>query len=47
MPVNTLITPSVVKVKENVLDQIYNFNPDDAPLLSMIERQSIDNVYFN
>lgn len=46
MPANTLITPSVVKVKENVLDQLYNFNPDDAPLLSMIERTSIDNVYF-
>lgn len=46
MPTNTLITPSVIKVKENVLDQIYNFNPDDAPLLSMIERTSIDNVYF-
>lgn len=46
MPTNTLITPSVVKVKEDVLDQIFNFNPDDAPLLSMIERDSIDNVYF-
>lgn len=46
MPTNTLITPSVVKVKENVLDQIFNFNPDDAPLLSMIERTDIDNVYF-
>lgn len=46
MPVNTLITPSVVKVKEDVIDKIYNFNPSDAPLLSMIERQSVDNVYF-
>lgn len=46
MPVNTLITPSVVKVKEDVIDQIYNFNPSDAPLLSMIGRRSIDNVYF-
>lgn len=46
MPTNTLITPSVVKVKENVLDQIFNFNPDDAPLLAMIERTDIDNVYF-
>jgi len=46
MPANTLITPSVVKVKENVLDQIFNFNPDDAPLLSMIERTDVDNVYF-
>lgn len=46
MPVNTLITPSIVKVKEDVIDQIFNFNPSDAPLLSMIERTSIDNVYF-
>lgn len=46
MPVNTLITPSVVKVKEDVIDQIFNFNPSDAPLVSMIGRQPIDNVYF-
>ena len=46
MPVNTLITPSVVKVKEDVIDQIFNFNPSDAPLVSMIERQTVDNVYF-
>lgn len=46
MPTNTLITPSVVKVKEDVIDQIYNFNPSDAPLLSMIERTTVDNVYF-
>lgn len=46
MPTNTLITPSVVKVKEDVIDQIFNFNPSDAPLVSMIERTSIDNVYF-
>lgn len=45
MPTNTLITPSVVKVKEDVIDQIYNFNPSDAPLVSMIERQGVDNVY--
>jgi hypothetical protein len=46
MPSNTLLTPSVVKVKEDVIEQIYNFNPSDAPLLSMIERTTIDNVYF-
>ncbi|MHC9085346.1 SU10 major capsid protein [Luteimonas sp. RIT-PG2_3] len=46
MPVNTLITPSIVKVKEDVIDHIYNYNPSDAPLLSLIERQSVDNVYF-
>jgi hypothetical protein len=46
MPTNTLITPSVVKVAEDVIDKIFNFNPSDAPLVSMIERTSIDNVYF-
>jgi hypothetical protein len=46
MPTNTLITPSVVKIKEDVADAIYNFNPSDAPLLSMIGRRDIDNVYF-
>lgn len=45
MPTNTLITPSVVKVAESVEDKIYNFNPSDAPLLSMIERQPVANVY--
>lgn len=46
MPTNTLITPSIVKVKEDVVEQIFNFNPSDAPLCSMIERTSCDNVYF-
>jgi hypothetical protein len=46
MPANTLLTPSIVKVKEDVIDKIYNFNPSDAPLLSMIGRRTIDNVYF-
>ena len=46
MPANSLLTSSVVKVAEDVLDQIFNFNPDDAPIVSMIDRQSIDNVYF-
>lgn len=45
MPVNTLITPSVVKVAESVEDKIYNFNPSDAPLMSMLERASVENVY--
>ena len=45
MPTNTLITPSVVKVAESVEDKIYNFNPDDAPLLSLIERQPVGTVY--
>lgn len=46
MPANTLLTGSVVKIAEDVRDQIFNFNPSDAPLLSMIDRESIDNVYF-
>lgn len=46
MPANSLLTGSVVKVAENVIDRIFNFNPDDAPLISMIERTNIENVYF-
>lgn len=46
MPANTLLTGSIVKIKEDVEDRVYNFRPDDAPLVSMIERDSIDNVYF-
>lgn len=45
MPVNTLLTGSVVKVKEDVIDKIFNYSPDDAPLLSMIGSESVGNVY--
>jgi len=45
MTANTLITPNVIRVSEDVEDKIYNFNPSDAPLLSMIDRQKIDNVF--
>src|SRR4249919_2196699 len=45
MPTNTLITPSVVRVAEDVEDKIYNFNPSDAPLLAMIDRSSVSNVF--
>lgn len=45
MPANTLITPSVVRVAESVEDKIFNFNPSDAPLLAMIEREPISNVF--
>lgn len=45
MPANTLITPSVVKVAEDVIDKIYNFNPSDAPLMSMLDREEVSNVY--
>lgn len=43
---STLKVPAVVKLKENVLDQINNFSPADAPLVSMIPTESIHNVYF-
>ncbi len=45
MPANTLITPSVVRVAEDVEDKIYNFNPSDAPLLALIDRTPVSNVY--
>ena len=45
MPANTLITPSVVKVAEDVIDKIYNFNPSDAPLMSLLDREEVSNVY--
>lgn len=45
MPTNVLLTPSVVRVREDVEDTIYNFNPSDAPLLSMIDRVSISSNY--
>lgn len=45
MPANTLITPSIVRVAEDVQDKIYNFNPSDAPLVSMLDRISVNNVF--
>ena len=45
MPANTLITPSIVRVAEDVQDKIYNFNPSDAPLVSMLDRMSVSNVF--
>jgi hypothetical protein len=45
MPTNTLSAYSVVRVAEDVENQIYNFNPSDAPLLSMIDRQSIASTF--
>lgn len=44
MPANTLITPSVIRVAEDVEDKIYNFRPSDAPLISSIERVKVENV---
>jgi hypothetical protein len=41
MPANTLITPSVIRVAEDVEDRIYNFRPSDAPLVSAIDRVKV------
>lgn len=41
-----LKVPAIVKLKEDVIDQIYNFSPDKAPLVSMIPSESVKNVYF-
>jgi hypothetical protein len=46
MPANTLLVPSVVKVKENVLEAINNYSADDSPFTSMIGSQDVSNVYF-
>lgn len=45
MPTNTLITPSVVRVAEDVEDKIYNFRPQDTPLVSSIDRTKVTNVF--
>lgn len=44
MPANTLITPSVIRVAEDVEDKIYNFRPTDTPLVSAIDRVKVENV---
>lgn len=46
MPANTLRVPSIVKVKENVLEAINNYSADDSPFTSMIGSQDVSNVYF-
>lgn len=45
MPANTLAVPNVVRVAEDVQDRIYNYSPMDTPLVSMIERMSVSNVF--
>lgn len=45
MPANTLLTGTVVRIKESVENEIYNFSHDDAPLTSMIGREKISNVF--
>lgn len=46
MPSNTLKVPSIVKVKENVLEAINNYSADDSPFTSMIGSMDVHNVYF-
>lgn len=45
MPTNTLQTGSVVRVREDVEDKIYNYGPSDAPLTSMIDRTAISSTF--
>lgn len=45
MAVNTLLTGTIVRVAEDVEDKLYNYRPDDSPLVSMIERTPISNTF--
>lgn len=45
MATNTLLTGTVVRVAEDVEDKLYNFRPDESPIVSMIDRVSISNVF--
>lgn len=45
MPANTLKVPSIVKVKENVLEAINNYSADDAPFTSMIGSKDMSSVF--
>jgi hypothetical protein len=45
MPSGSLSAYAVVRVKEDVENQIYNFNPSDAPLLSMIDRTPVSSTF--
>lgn len=46
MPANTLLTSTpIVRLAEDVEDKIYNFRPTDTPLVSSIERTSVDAVF--
>lgn len=45
MPVNTLLTGSVVRVAEDVQDKLYNYKPDESPLVSMADRTSINSTF--
>lgn len=45
MATNTLLTGTVVRVAEDVEDKLYNFRPDDSPLVSAIDRTPIANTF--
>jgi len=45
MAANTLITGNVVRIAEDVEDILYNFNPDDSPFVSSLERQKIEHTF--
>lgn len=46
MPANTLLTSSpIVRLAEDVEDEIYNFRPTDTPLVSSISRRGVDAVF--
>ncbi len=45
MPANALRTDNVVRLKEGVIDEIYNFRPSDSPLVSMIGRETTDSDF--
>lgn len=45
MTVNALRTDNIVRLKEGVIDEIYNFRPSDAPLCSMIGRDTTDTEF--
>lgn len=44
-PVNTITTASLVGIREDLADVIYNVAPDDTPLFSSTSKTSVSNVY--
>src|SRR6185503_4109162 len=45
VPSQSLQSFAVVRVAEDVEDKLYNYRPDDSPLVSMIDRVPISNVF--
>lgn len=44
MPANTLLTTTVVGIREDLEDMIYNTSPTDTPFISSIDRTAADNT---